>query len=279
MSATGANLGHETALSTIDVWGAEFAAAAAVGHDGTVHRHGDTDHVVGLASITKLCAAWAALVAVEEGAFTLADPAGPPGATVRHLLCHASGLAFDADTVLAEPGTRRIYSNTGFDALADHIAATTGIPFEHYLQEAVLAPLAMTRSELRGSAAKDLHSTVEDLLRFSEEMVSPTLLADDTVRDALQPQLPTLAGVVPGWGTHDPCPWGLGPELRGTKSPHWTGATASASTFGHFGGSGTMLWVDPDASVRCIALTDRPFADWAVAAWPPFSDAVRAAYR
>ena len=65
---------------------------------------------------------------------------------------------------------------------------------------------------------------------------------------------------------------------RATKEPHWTGSTASPNTFGHFGGSGTFLWVDPDLDLACITLTDREFGDWAVAAWPPFSDAVRAAY-
>ena len=91
-------------------------------------------------------------------------------------------------------------------------------------------------------------------------------------------QFPELAGVLPGWGRQDPCPWGFGPEIKGHKEPHWTGSTASPNTFGHFGGSGTFLWVDPDIDLACITLTDRDFGDWAVAAWPPFSDAVRAAY-
>ena len=243
-----------------------------------MHHHGDSTHVVRVASITKLCAAWAVLVAVEEGACSLGDPLGPPGSTVRHLLCHASGLDFETDSVLARPGQRRIYSNTGYELLADHIAAATGMGFADYLAEAVLAPLGMGRSDLRGSAAKDLHSNVDDLIAFTDEMVHPKLLHRDTVADALTPQFPQLDGVLPGWGPQRPCPWGLGPELRGTKSPHWTGATASAGTYGHFGGSGTLLWIDPVAGVRCIALTDREFADWAVQAWPPFSDAVRAAY-
>jgi CubicO group peptidase (beta-lactamase class C family) len=265
-------------LAAMDRWGASFAAGAAVGADGTVHRHGDTTTVVRIASITKVVAAWALLVAVEEGAMSLEDPLGPPGATVRHLLCHASGLDFDTDRVLAAPGTRRVYSNTGYDLLADHLAAVTGMAVEEYLDESVLAPLGMTSTSLRGSIAKDLWSDVEDLLRFSDELVAPRLLHRETVAEALRPQFPELSGVLPGWGPQHPCPWGLGPELRGTKSPHWTGATSSPSTFGHFGGSGTLLWVDPVAAVRCVALTDREFDDWAVVAWPPFSDAVRAAY-
>ncbi len=270
--------GASDALADVASWEAEFAAAAAVGSDGATHRHGDTRRVTGVASITKLCTAWAILVAVEEGALGLDDALGPPGSTVRHLLCHASGLDFDTDAVLTAPGTRRIYSNTGYDVLSAHLAAVTGISFATYLAEAVLAPLAMADSELRGSAAKDLASNVEDLLRFADEMVAPTLLDPTTVAEALRPQFPELAGVLPGWGRQDPCPWGLGPELRGTKTPHWTGTTASPATFGHFGGSGTLLWVDPVARVRCVALSNRDFGDWAVSSWPGFSDGVRAAF-
>jgi CubicO group peptidase (beta-lactamase class C family) len=265
-------------LAAVDRWGAGVAAAAAIGSDGAVHRHGDTTAVLRIASITKLVAAWAVLVAVEEGALGLTDPLGPPGSTVRHVLCHASGLDFDTDRVVAPAGTRRIYSNTGYDLLAEHLSSCTGMDVGQYLDEAVLSPLAMTSSELRGSIAKDLWSNVEDLLRFTDEMVRPSLLHPDTVVDALSPQFPELAGVLPGWGPQHPCPWGLGPELRGAKSPHWTGATASPRTYGHFGGSGTLLWVDPDAHVRCVALSDREFGDWALEAWPPFSDAVRAGY-
>jgi CubicO group peptidase (beta-lactamase class C family) len=70
--------------------------------------------------------------------------------------------------------------------------------------------------------------------------------------------------------------WGLAFELRDHKSPHWTGTLVSPRTFGHFGASGTFIWVDPDAGVACAVLTDREFGDWAKDAWPVFSDAVLA---
>ena len=82
---------------------------------------------------------------------------------------------------------------------------------------------------------------------------------------------------MPGVGRFDPCPWGLGFEIRGRKTPHWTGHTNSASTFGHFGGAGTMMWVDPEAGCGLVALTDRSFDDWSIEAmrrWPELSDAV-----
>lgn len=265
-------------LAHVEHWQADFATAAAIDQDGRIHRHGDTVRVARVASITKLCTALAVLLAAEEGALSLGDPLGPPGSTVRHLLCHASGLDFDTDAVLSPAGSRRIYSNTGYDVLADHVGAVTSIDFGEYLSEGVLQPLAMDASELRGSAAKDLFSNVEDLLHLAAELRDPRVLHPSTITAALTAQYPDLAGVLPGWGPQHPCPWGLGPELRGTKTPHWSGATASPGTYGHFGGSGSLLWTDPVANVTCIVVTDREFGNWAIDAWPPFSDAVRAAY-
>ena len=87
-------------------------------------------------------------------------------------------------------------------------------------------------------------------------------------------QFPGLGGVRPDVGRFDPNDWGLGVELRDAKQPHWTGRANSERTFGHFGGSGAFLWVDPDAGIACACLTDRPFDKWALEAWPPFSDAI-----
>jgi CubicO group peptidase (beta-lactamase class C family) len=87
-------------------------------------------------------------------------------------------------------------------------------------------------------------------------------------------QFPGLDGVLPDWGRFSPLDWGLGVELKGEKTPHWSGSRTSPSTYGHFGGSGTFLWVDPARGVACAALTTREFGDWAKAAWPRLSDAV-----
>lgn len=277
---------REATLALVDGWRADFVAVAVSDGRGVAGRHGDTARVVPVASITKLASAWAVLLATEEGAVALDDPAGPPGSTVAHLLCHAGGLDFDSDRVLAPPGTRRIYSNTGYEALATHLEHRTGMAFADYLSEGVLGPLGMTATELRGSAAKDLHSSVDDLLALVEELRAPRLLDASTAAMACTPQFPELAGVLPGWGRHDPCPWGYGPEIKGAKLPHWTGATAPAATLGHFGGSGTFLWLDPATvgfvgavgGLGCVVLGDRAFGDWAVAAWPGFSDAVRLAF-
>lgn len=241
---------------------------------GAALRWGTTDAVVPVASVTKLAVALAVLVAIEDGSLTLDDPAGPAGSTVRHLLCHASGLAFDDATVPAAPGTRRIYSNTGYDALAARLESSTGLRWETYLTEAVLDPLGMTASIIAGQAGSGLRSSAEDLARLAGELLSPTLVTTATAAEMRQAQFPTLDGVVPGYGQQRPCPWGLGPEIRDSKSPHWMAPTSSPATFGHFGAAGSFMWIDPDAQLAAVYVSSRPFGDWARSSWSDLSAAL-----
>lgn len=269
------------ALKQVADWPVPTAAATVLARavDGSVRlvgEIGDQSVPYQLASVSKTMSAYAALIAIEEGAFGLDDPAGPPGATVAHLLAHASGLAFSGPRVLARPGTRRIYSNTGIEELGRALEAATGIAFADYLAEAVFGPLGMTASRLESSPAYGIVATAGDLAAFATELLAPKLLAAETFAAATTVAFPGLDGVLPGFGMQRPNDWGLGFELRGAKAPHWTGATNSPATFGHFGRLGTFLWVDPAAGVACVCLTDREFGPWAADAWPPFCDAVLA---
>jgi CubicO group peptidase (beta-lactamase class C family) len=267
-------------LRAVQQWPVETAAVAVVDTSGAVLGcHGPQDRPFRLASVTKLLSAYAVLLAVQEGAVDLDQPAGPPGATVRHLMAHASGLAFGTPRASVAPGVKRIYSNAGFVALADAVASSSGIAFADYLTEAVLQPLEMSSSRLAGTAASGAVSTCADLARFAAEVQAPRLLAPQILSEATRVAYPGLDGVVPGYGMQRPNDWGLGFELRDRKGPHWTGTRNSPETFGHFGQSGTFLWIDPVAGAACIALTDRDFGPWAHDAWPPFSDGVLADLR
>jgi CubicO group peptidase (beta-lactamase class C family) len=261
-------------LASIDDWGADRAAAAVVGPDGVGVGRGDPGWVFRWASVTKPVTAVVVLIAVERGLLDLDEAAGPPGATVRHLLAHASGLPFEGSTTLAAPGRRRIYSNPGFDLLGGLVGERTGRSFEAVLREWVLEPLGMVGTTLVGRPSEGLHGPLADLAAFASECLRPTLLSSPTFRAATTVAFAGLAGVVPGVGKFDPCDWGLGFELHGSKSPHWMGARNSPATFGHFGGAGTFLWVDPVADVALVGLTDREFGPWALTAWPRLSDAV-----
>lgn len=258
----------------VESWPVKNAAAGVIDQFGNVHLHGDTTVRFALASVSKVITAWATLIAVEDGTTNLDAEVGQHGRTLRQLLAHASGYGFDTVEPIVSPERKRVYSNTGYDMIAQHVAEASGIEFDEYLFEAVFAPLQMASSELLGSAAKDMHSTLADMALFAFEMRQPALFARSTFTEATSVQYGELEGVVPGIGRYSPCPWGLGPEIKGAKHPHWTATRNSSTTYGHFGGSGTFVWVDPVANVACFALTDRGFDDWALIAWPTFGDAV-----
>ena len=261
-----------TSLSTIDAWPSPTAAGAVIGPDGAIASHGPTTHPFALASITKLFTAAAVHLAIEEGTLGLDQEVDDRGATIADLLAHASGLAPDG-SVLSEPGRRRIYSNAAYDRLADALEASAGMPFADYLHDGVFAALGMDTARLTGSPAYAAVASVDDLTRFLVGL--PRLLAPETRAAMTTVYLPELVGVLPGYGRQSPNPWGLGPEIRGDKSPHWTGSTNSPATWGHFGQAGTFVWWDPEVSVGLIVLTDLAFGEWAMSRWSTLSDEVR----
>ncbi len=283
------------ALAQVADWPVDSAAAIVIAFEPVATVAGrDRLEVLGAAgpvdrrfpwaSVTKLATALCVLIACEEGTISLDDRAGPPGSTVRHLLAHASGLGPDPGLPLAPPGVSRIYSNAGYHLLGDLVAERSGISFAAYLAEGVLAPLGMTatrmgggsapRDRLDADAAAGLAGPATDLAALAAEWAWPTLIGPETHAMATSVAFPGLAGVLPGYGRFEPCEWGLGPERRGHKQPHWTGGDNSPATYGHFGQSGAFLWVDPVAGVACVEVSDRPFGLWASRAWPPFADAV-----
>lgn len=270
------------ALDLIADWPVANAAAAVVTPSGVLARYGEQSRAFRLASVTKPLVARAAQVAVEEGVVDLDTPAGPEGSTVRHLLSHASGLSMQSPDVQARPGARRIYSNYGFQVLAETIEAESGIEFARYLDEAVFQPLGMDSAHVEGGAAEagfGAVACVDDLVLFAGDLLRPVTVSPQMHAEATSVQFPGLDGVVPGFGMQRPNDWGLGFEIRDGKSPHWTGGENSAGTYGHFGQTGTLLWVDPARDIALVVLTDRDFGDWAKPLWPALSDLVLAEFK
>jgi CubicO group peptidase (beta-lactamase class C family) len=261
------------ALRQIDAWDVPFAAAGVTRPGATLATRGDTGLAVRLASVSKPVTALAVLVAAEEGVLDLDEPAGPPGATVRHLLAHASGLPFEGAIPIAPPGRRRIYSNEGFAIVGAALEARAEMPFADYVRAAVCEPLAVGLDP-NGHPGAGMHACLEDVLALGRELLQPTLIARETLAEMTSVQFPGLDGVLPDFGRFSPMDWGLGVELKDGKDPHWTGPATSLRTFGHFGGSGTFLWVDPEAGLACACLTTRAFGEWAKEAWPRLSEAV-----
>ena len=258
-------------------WPVDRAGFAILVGGNEVARDGDSG-VFELASIAKVFAALTAMIAREEGSLDLDAPAGPEGSTVRHLLAHAAGYDFDSDRIVADVGARRVYSNVGIERYAEHLAQRTGMSYSEYLRIGVLEPLGLADTELYGSPAEGMRSSVADISALAAELMQPTLVSADTLRMARSPVFPELAGVLPGIGRFDPNPFGLAIEVKDDKHPHWSGRRTSPETFGHFGGAGTFVWVDPRIDVAAVALTDRGFDSWAMGVWPEFSDLVVEAY-
>lgn len=263
-----------------------FPVALVVTEGGrTVLEAGRTTEVFPFASVTKPIVAWAALVAVERGMLHLDDPAAPPssplaGATVRHLLAHASGVSLDgpaadgSEVLRAAPGERRIYSNRGIELLGQRLEEATATPLEAWVEQTVLEPLGMASVMVPGSPAHSGAGNAQDLSRLAQELAAPTLVAAELAAEACAPVFPGLNGVVPGYGLHKPNDFGLGVEVRGGKHPHWTGGGNSPQTFGHFGQSGSFLWVDPVAGRQAVFLGAEPFGEQHRRLWPALNDEV-----
>ena len=302
----GAALAALPALAQFDFPVAMIASELTVdGRVRTLVEAGRIDEVFPFASVTKPIVAWSALVAVERGLLDLDAPAGAgtahsaagagtahnavgagtahsaagamlPGATVRHLLAHASGIAFDSDAVLAAPGTRRIYSNRGIEILGERLQEATATPLERWVETTVLEPLGMSSVLVPGSPAHSGEGTARDLAVFAGELAAPRLISASLAAEATSVVFPGLDGVLPGYGRQAPNDFGLGVEVRGHKHPHWTGRASSLATFGHFGQSGSFIWVDPEARRQAVFLGERRFAAVHKDAWPDLCDQILA---
>jgi CubicO group peptidase (beta-lactamase class C family) len=272
-------------LDEVDGWEPTTVAVGVTDAAATLASHGPTDEVLWFASVTKPLTAYGVLLAVQHGELSLDEPVdvafGPKGVTVRHLLAHAGGLPRERGGPMTEIERRRSYSDWAYELLGDLVAARVGIPFEEHLDVEVCRPLGMAHTHLGGPAGHGAHGTLADLLRFARELLAPTLLEPELLTEATTVAFPGLDGVVPGFGRFTPNDWGLGFELkssRGSKgggdsaTDHWLGTRLSERTFGHFGLSGSFLWVDPERGVAAAELADRQFGDWARDAWGPFND-------
>jgi beta-lactamase family protein len=182
------------ALRQVEGWPCENVAVGVTGAAEAVR--GEAGRRFPWASVTKLATAVAMLVAAEEGVVDLDEPAGPEAATFRHLLAHASGLPFEAGAPIARPGTRRIYSNYGFEVAAAFVAERAEMPFEEYFA----GVWSGTGIELHGSPGAGASGTIEDLLVLARELLAPARIAPETLDEARSVQFAGLVGVLPGFG-------------------------------------------------------------------------------
>lgn len=266
----------------------------------STYFYGDTANLFDLASISKPITATAVLTAAQEGVVDL-EAILESGFSLADLMSHQSGLSFSVEGGVTlencrislenpncgffdkPPRNRRIYSNLGYESLALDLQNKCGLSFAQYLQEAVFTPIAMSNTYVDHrnfpdsgpfGAAAGIVSSATDMALFLTEWINGDLLDVTFKRRASTRTELSLGGILPGYGFFLDNTWGFGYEVRGLKSPHWTGSLNSSLTFGHFGQSGTFLWVDPQVQLACCVLTDRPFDSFAKENWPIFSDSL-----
>lgn len=237
-----------------------------------VHEEGDLEVVRPWASVTKMAVALAVGVEVDWDLHAYEEVVGPGGATLAHLLSHSSGLGFEEGDPVRSLGERRVYSNAGIDRAVGAIVGEAGAA--QWLKSRVFDGLGMNSSVLRGRPSADGFGSTADLAQLALAWLRGDGVSNATRSRIITPYLPELAGLVPGFGRFSPCPWGLGPEVRGTKE-HWMGDWPEAS-FGHFGKSGALLLVNLDEEIAVVATSDVAFGPWATELWPTWTSRARA---
>ena len=171
-----------------------------------------------LASISKQFTATTVLTLVQEKRIQLDHPIAtyvpglPVGITVRHLLTHQSGLADyedhlpagefqvkDAEVLtilrqlpdlLAPPGTKYAYSNSGYSLLASLVEKVTGQQYADVLRERVLKPAGMLRSvaheDGRDTVALRAYGYAEGGTRRTDQSRTSAVLGDGGLYSSLE---------------------------------------------------------------------------------------------
>ncbi len=195
-----------------------------------------------------------------------------------------------------EPQERVRYSNVGFGLLAIVVERLAGQSFQDTLAKDILAPLQMEgylghepprqpvtiTGKLGSKAGTDLEpyntpfwrslglpwgglvTNASGTLALARVFagVPSGFLSPGMIFEATHDQTGGLDGgfFQPLWWPRSP--WGLGAELRGDKTPHWTPTQASAESFGHAGATGCMVWHDPVRGISWAILGAHTFENW-----------------
>lgn len=253
-------------------------------------------------SVTKFLVAVAfwrqTIIAPRLSLNTLVGSPAPPEVRLVDLLSHCSGLPFDApetgsdqprlgvqfgiarpDAQAIEPFTKRIYSNYNFELAALRAEKVVGKPWMDWVRETVLEPLGMNGTVLSHSPAWGAVGSVSDLARLAGELLNPeagVLGFTERNLDAFcAPHHPGLRGLLPGYGPQKDNLWATGVELHGAKSPHYLPASFPPEVIGHFGQSGSFIWVDRRAGVAGAFLGAQKFGSVHKARWPELNAQIR----
>jgi len=211
----------------------------------------------------------------------------------------------------AEPGARAEYSDPGFILLGKALEVAMREDLTSWVGREIFAPMKLSSTQFSPPAAlraaippteedttfrhrviqgevqdenawvlkgvaghAGLFSNVPDLLRFAGGILGSAgkggtgevrLFREETVRRFAERQPPEGSSRALGWDT---------PSENSTSGRHF-----SRNSIGHLGFSGCSLWIDLDAGIAVVLLTNRTWPDRANRrireVWPAFHDAIR----
>lgn len=251
----------------------------------------------------------------------LAHNSGLPGYVEMFRTATTPAALFQACLQLpleAEPGTRAEYSDPGFILLGKALEVRMGEPLDSWVSREVFGPLVMNATEycpapaqrksippteedtwfrhrliqgevqdenawVLGGAAGNagLFSNIADLLRFADAVINTNaganagnvpsggqyLFDGKVLKQFSQRQGPAGSSCALGWDT---------PSANSSAGRHF-----SAHSVGHLAFSGCSLWIDLDADVAIVLLTNRTWPDrknqMIREVRPAFHDAIREA--
>jgi CubicO group peptidase (beta-lactamase class C family) len=185
----------------------------------------------------------------------------------------------------APPGTRAEYSDPGFILLGKALEVIVHEPLTQWAHREILAPLAMSAScfcpqpaqrsaipptendtwfrhriiqgEVQDENASVLHgaaghaglfSNVPDLLSFARAILNPGHpFTAATINLFSRRQPPAGSSRALGWDT---------PSENSSAGSHF-----SSRSIGHLGFAGTSIWIDLDAQIAVVLLTNRTWPD------------------
>jgi CubicO group peptidase (beta-lactamase class C family) len=197
--------------------------------------------------------------------------------------------------LLFPPGTQVSYQSMGTLMLAEVIQRITGMSIQEFVRREIFIPLGMVSTSLGAlPALKDkivpvrqspelltedwtwnssywlslgapwggMITSLADLACFCQmmlnrgELFGTRILSQSSIRAMTMNQLAFLPGVPEA---ERRCrPWGLGWRLNWGGMSNNFGDLLGPRTYGHWGSTGTVCWIDPDAEAFLILFTTLP---------------------
>jgi CubicO group peptidase (beta-lactamase class C family) len=263
-----------SAFASVDRWPGDpsFILFRLVdGVEEHVAYHGDLDEVRSWASVSKMVVSMACGVECDWGLHDFDERLGPRGASLANLLSHTSGLGLEAGDPIVGVATKRVYSNVAVDLAVEAVVGDSSPAA--WLDDRIFRTLGMPSTSLQGRPSSGVVGSTRDMMTLAVAWLRSDGIARVTRDRLITPYLAHLDGIVPGFGRFSPCPWGLGPEVRGAKQ-HWMGDWPESS-FGHFGQSGSLMLLNADEQIGLVATSTVAFGSWAVELWPSWTGELR----